>query len=144
MIKDTFTKVKVPCIYYKTNGVEVEHCKDCSFFNGYKKDVFEQITGVDCLRPEIPSINCHVTSFTMGEYEYRSRYYDKEKDGEIYGDDPYNYCQKCCFNKKLENDHEVCLLRTTKMDSDVEMFICYEGEIWEKFPIKEDEGDEKY
>ena len=62
----------------------------------------------------------------------------------IYGDDPYNYCQKCCFNKKLENDHEVCLLRTTKTDSDVEMFICYEGEIWEKFPIKEDEGDEKY
>lgn len=142
MIRNTFTEVKVPCIYYKINGIEVDHCKDCSFFNGYKKDVFEQITGVDCLRPDIPSINCHVTSFTMKGHEYRSRYYDEEKDGKIEGDDPYDFCQKCCFSKKLENGREVCLLRTGT-DSDIERFMCYEGEIWEKFPIKKDDEDDE-
>lgn len=136
MEKNVFVKLKVPCKFYIIDGVDVDHCKDCCFFNGYKKDMFEQIVSVDCIMPEVPPMNCHVTSFEMGGYEYRCHRYDETKDGEIEGDDPYDYCQKCCFNKEMCNGNEVCLLKIG-MDDDNYTFNCHEGDIWEKFPIKE-------
>lgn len=137
MLKKLYTEVKVPCYYYIENGCKIDHCKDCNFYNG---EVVEngEVVGIDCLRGDIPSIKCHVTSFLMGDYEYRSRWYDEDKDGKIEGDDEYDFCQKCCFCKKLINGNEICLLRCGVDDDDKSNFMCYEGEIWEKFKRKED------
>lgn len=131
MIKEVYTEIKVPCYYHLENGSTIEHCKKCSFFNGVVEENGE-IKGVDCLRNEVGSIGAHVTSFTSGEYLYKSRYYDEEIDGEIEGDDPYDYCQKCCFNKILANGNEICFLRCAVPQGETTSFCCYEGEIWTK------------
>ena len=134
-VRKVFTEVRVPCIYYIDHGSDIEHCQKCSFFNGLEKDEEGNVTGVDCLRSEIPSIRCHVTSFTMGDYLYKARYYDEDKDGPL--DEAYDYCSKCCFNKRLQNGSEICLLRSG-VEVNKECFMCYEGEIWEKVKIGEE------
>lgn len=137
-IRKVFTEIKTHCRFYPIDGVNIEHCKDCNFFNGYTKED-DEITGVDCLRSDIGSLNAHVTSFTSRGYLYKSRYYDKNKDGKIEGDDPYDFCQKCCFNKTLENGEDICLLRCSVNEGEISSFTCYEGEIWEKERIEEDD-----
>lgn len=134
-VRKVFTEVRVPCIYYIDHGSDIEHCQKCSFFNGLEKDEEGNVTGVDCLRSEIPSIRCHVTSFTKGDYLYKARYYDEDKDGPL--DEAYDYCSKCCFNKCLQNGSEICLLRSG-VEVNKECFMCYEGEIWEKVKIEEE------
>lgn len=138
MIKNTFTSIRIPCSFYLENGSTLEHCKGCSFFNGEKKDDDGNVVAVDCLKADIPSMHCHVTSFTMGKDTYRSRQYDEKIDGKIEEDeDGYiDYCQKCCFNKKLENGNEICLLRSGIDSEVIDIFCCYEGEIWEKVESK--------
>lgn len=134
-VRKVFTEIRVPCIYYIDHGSDIEHCQKCSFFNGLEKDEEGNVTGVDCLRSEIPSIRCHVTSFTMGDYLYKTRYYDEDKDGPL--DKAYDYCSKCCFNKCIQNGKEICLLRSGVKDN-TECFMCYEGEIWEKVKTEEE------
>lgn len=134
-VRKVYTEVKVPCLYYIDHGSDIEHCQKCSFFNGLEKDQDGNVTGVDCLRSEIPSIHCHVTSFTMGDYLYKARYYDEDKDVPL--DEAYDYCSKCCFNKCLQNGKEVCLLRSG-VNEHTKCFMCYEGEIWEKVKIEEE------
>lgn len=124
MKKRKFIKELVSCKYYP-DGVDVKHCKDCTFFNGMDE------TSIDCLRPEIPSLNCHVIGFTMGNYLYKLRRYDENIDGSL--KEAYEYCEKCCFNKTLKNGNEVCLLRCGTEDAN---FMCCEGEIWEKSKIE--------
>lgn len=135
MIKKTYKEVKVGCKYYLHDGVSIEHCKDCTWFNGFdEKD--GEIVGVDCLTSEIPSLSCcHVTGLKIGNKKYESRDYDKDIDGPIEGDDEYDFCQKCVFNKRLVNGSEICLLRSGFRD-DVEIFSCYEGEIWKEVKDK--------
>lgn len=138
MKKEIFISRRVPCAFHNiTEGITVEHCKKCSFFNGETKDENGEITSIECLKADIPALRCHVTAFTMSGYLYTSRYYDKKIDGPIEGNDPYDYCQKCCFNKTLSNGNEVCLLRCGAGE-DVERFICYEGEIWTKQKLEDD------
>lgn len=134
MIKNTYTSIRIPCIYYMENGSTLEHCKECRFFNGFKENDDGDVTSIDCLKDEIPSIRCHVTSFTMGGATYKARYYDKEIDGELERDEDgcVDYCKKCCFNKRLENGNEICLLRSGVSYDSIDSFCCYEGEIWEK------------
>ena len=133
-IKKVYTKIKVSCIYDIDNGSDIDHCKKCSFFNGLEKDKDNNVTGVDCLRNEIPLIRCHVTSFKMGDYLYKARYYDEDKEDPL--NEAYDYCSKCCFNKRLQNGSEICLLRSGVKEH-IEYFMCYEGEIWEKYKIEE-------
>lgn len=136
MIKKTFIEVKVPCKYY-SEGTTIKHCEDCNFFNGYEKNENDEIIGVDCLRGEIGSLSAHVTEFTSKGYLYKSRYYDSKIDGNL--SKAYDYCEKCCFNKTLKNGNEVCLLRISVPSDEVESFCCYEGEIWTKEEIKDEE-----
>ena len=132
MIKTAYTEVKVPCYYRLENGSTIEHCEKCSFYNGVVKNDNGEITGVDCLRNEIGQIGAHVTAFENGDYVYRSRSYDETIDGKL--SEEYNYCEKCCFNKILVNGEDICLLRCSVSDymDNMNPFICYEGEIWEK------------
>lgn len=140
MLKEIYTEIKVPCYYRLENGSTIEHCKSCGFFNGVVEEDGE-IKGVDCLRNEVGSIGAHVTKFQSGDYEYSSREYDKEIDGEIEGDDPYDYCQKCCFNKILANGNDICLLRCGTSGDESSSFCCYEGEIWVKEKIGGEDED---
>ena len=139
-IRKTYTKIKVPCAYHFGEGQDPEKCKDCNFFNGYEKDEDENITGVDCIREEIGQIRAHVTKFESGQFEYSAREYDKEKDGPL--KTPYNYCEKCCFDKTLSNGSVVCLLRCSVPADEVSNFMCFEGEIWEKKQIYFDDDEE--
>lgn len=123
---------KVPC-YYDLEGRDPERCAHCNFFNGYEKDENDNITGVDCIRSEIGQLQAHVTKFEAGDYEYSVREYNEEKDGPL--SKPYNYCEKCCFDKTLSNGRNVCLLRCSVNSDEVTNFMCYEGEIWEKEKI---------
>lgn len=146
MIKETFKSLRVHCIHGDLiEGVTLDKCHKCNFFNGEVADNKGNITAIDCLRADIPSFRCHVTAFTMaesdGEWLYSARYYNKETDGQIEGEDPYDFCQKCCFSKKLANGHVVCLLRCGTR-SDVDRFMCYEGEIWERKKIEDYSDDE--
>lgn len=147
MKKEVYTEKKVHCYYNIEHGSTLKHCKDCSFFNGFIKEdesktdklknyTKNNIVAVDCLRGDIGNIRAHVTSFKMGDYLYKSRYYDENIDGKIEGDDPYDFCQKCCFNKKLINGQEICTLRCG-IDDESSNFMCYEGEIWEKEKFKD-------
>lgn len=129
-VKKTYQETRVSCYYYLESGVNIDHCKDCSFFNGYETSD-DLITGVDCLRKDIGQINAHVTAFEDSDYLYTSHEYDEDKDGPL--SEEYNYCEKCCFNKLLANGKEICTLRCGIKDEDeVTNFTCYEGEIWEK------------
>ena len=130
MVKKIFTQVKVPCVYY-LQGSDVEHCRDCSFFNGTVEEN-GKLTGVDCLRGEVGSMNAHVTEFTSNGWIYHVEEYDSRIHGKIEGDDPYDFCQKCCFNKILANGNDICLLRCATSDEESSSFMCYEGEIWKK------------
>ncbi len=136
MKKETFTSLRVPCAYHDLKeGTTIDRCKNCRFFNGEETNENGEITTIDCLRGDIPALRCHVTAFTMGDYLYTARDYDKKIDGPIDGDDPYDYCQKCCFAKTLSNGNGICLLRCGAGD-DIERFMCYEGEIWTKQKIE--------
>ena len=139
MIKKTYTEVKVPCYYRLENGATIKYCEECNFFNGVEKNKNNEIIGVDCLRSEIGSISAHVTSFTSNGYLYKSRYYDPELDGKL--STAYDYCEKCCFNKTLINGNDVCLLRVGSPEGDKESFCCYEGEIWAKEKMDDDEEE---
>lgn len=133
-IKKIYTEVKVPCYYRIENGSTIKHCEECTFFNGVEKDINGEIVGVDCLRSDIGQISAHVTSFTSNGYLYKSRKYDETIDGELTED--YDFCEKCCFNKKLKNGNETCLLRCGIDNDEKSNFICYEDEIWTKEKMK--------
>lgn len=107
-------------------------CKECGFFGGIEEDK------VICHRAGLPLLtNIHVTQFTHGDDLYTARHYDKDIDGEIEGSDPYDYCQKCDMLKVMPNGEHYCLLRQSA--TPIDSFICYEGEIWKKTKIKEEE-----
>lgn len=137
MNKDTYLVRRVSCIYRLEDGRDPETCEDCNFFNGFTKDESGEIISVDCLRNEIGQVRGHVTRFETLEYEYTSRMYDEEKDGPL--SEAYGYCEKCCFNKTLSNGNDVCLLRCGVPSNDATNFICYEGEIWEKKELTEED-----
>ena len=132
-VKEIKLLKRVQCPFYIENGCTVEHCEKCTFNNGIIKNDDDEVIKVECLYSELPQFGCHVTEFTMNGMKYRVRYYDEEIDGPITGDDPYDFCQKCCFNKLLENGNYTCLLRTGVGD-DIEKFTCYDGEIWIETP----------
>lgn len=139
-LKEAWTEVRIPCYFHMMDGSTLEHCKKCSFYNGTVEENGE-LKGVDCLRTEIGSIRAHVTRFEKGDYVYESRYYDKEIDGPIEGDDPYDFCQKCCFLTELKNGNNICLLRCSTGDDMDEKtaFMCYEGEIWTKRKVENED-----
>jgi hypothetical protein len=134
MKKEVFYKSYVSCKYYPVNGVEPSHCEGCSFFDGVtKRDEDGKVVEINCLRDNIPSISGHYRTTEMvdcTDHVYRVRRYDPDIDGELKGD-PYDYCQKCCFNHKLSNGKECCLLRV--QDDELSNFLfCFDGEIWTK------------
>ena len=53
-------------------------------------------------------------------------------------DIPQDENGNCCLNKQLQNRSEICLLRSG-INEHTECFLCYEGEIWEKYKIEKDE-----
>ena len=134
-IKKVITKVKVPCIFY-TEGSDIGHCKECSFFNGTQTNKQGKITAVDCLRSEIPGITAHITEFIMNDpvnnayITYRLKTYDESVDGPL--SDNKTECDICSFNKTLVNDRNVCLLRCGVSDDMIDPFMCHDGEYWEK------------
>lgn len=110
----------------------LSECNECGFFGGIEDGK------VVCYRAGLPLLtNIHVTQFTHGEDLYTARYYDKEIDGEIEGNDPYDFCQKCDMRKVMPNGESYCLLRQSA--EPIDPFICYEGEIWKKTKIKKEE-----
>lgn len=140
MVRKFYIEKKIPCYFRFETGSTLEHCKNCNFFNGIVKDGDEEI-GIDCLRGEIGALGAHVTQFEKGDYVYKSRKYDEEIDGEL--SEPYEYCEKCCFDKTLKNGHNICLLRCSDTGDDPHPFICYEGEIWIKEKIEDDENSKE-
>ena len=135
MIKKAKNIITIPCSM-RMEGSTLDHCEKCSFFNGVEKKG-NKIIGVDCLKGEIGQLNAHVLSFTMGGYLYKARYYDEDIDGPL--SEEYEYCEKCCFNKTLKNGHEVCLLRCAVDNDEITNFMCYEGEIWTKEKIEDED-----
>lgn len=109
----------------------LSQCDKCGFFGGMEEDK------VICHRAGLPLLtNIHVTQFTHGENLYTARHYDKEIDGEIEGNDPYDFCQKCDMCKTIPNGETFCLLRQSA--EPIDPFICYEGEIWKITNINQD------
>lgn len=117
-----------------TRMTSVEKCEKCSFCGGNENG---EIT---CYRAGLATLNhIHVTEFTHGQKTYRARYYDKDIDGEIEGDDPYDYCQKCDMKLELPNGEWYCLMRQCL--EPIDPFICYEGEIWKLIEDKSENAE---
>lgn len=141
-IKKIFTIKRVQCPRHIMEGMPLESCKECNFFNGWETDENDNITGADCIYAEIGTFHANVTKFEHGDYEYFSREYDESKDGPL--SKPYHYCEKCCFSKTLSNGNNYCLLRQSVPSDEITCFNCYEGEIWDKKQIYFDEDEENY
>lgn len=121
--------VDVKQIHYcpRSVNMSLDECKKCVYFDGIDNDT------VKCLKCKLIDFNSiTVTSFTAGNKDYKYREYDEKIDGEITGDDPYDYCQKCDMYYVLPNGRQCCALRS---DVPIEVnnpFICENRKIWKE------------
>lgn len=108
-------------------NISLEQCKHCEFYDGMNGDC------VNCLNDGLYNLSSvSVTRFTVGDTDYYLRKYDKDVDGEIDGDDPYDYCQKCEMLKRLPNGNSFCAIRSSVPKEAIYPFICGEEMIWKK------------
>ena len=101
------------------------------FFDGFDNDT------VKCIKPNfIEFRSMIVTEFTIGDKKYKYRTYDEDIDGEITGNNPYDYCQKCDILKILPNGKQCCTLRYGVPIEARYPFICEDRNIWKEVDKK--------
>lgn len=114
----------------------VEDCKKCVFYMSTNDGEIEC-----AYNRQIMLTDVHVTQFHTGDYEYNIKQLDRktyeEHKTEI-DKDGGDCCCLCCFNQKLNDDNEYCLLRCGVTDEEVSSFICYEDEYWVENKIGEE------
>ena len=122
--------VDVKQISYCPKGrynVPLDDCEKCVYFGGFDEDT------VKCSKPNLIDFNSMiVTRFTSNDKEFERREYDKNIDGEIIGDDPYDFCQKCDMFKLLPNGKRYCALRNNVPIDALYPFICEHRNIWKE------------
>lgn len=111
----------------KKANMLLDDCKKCVYFDGIDNDT------VKCLKCKFIGFHSMiVTGFTVGDKEYKYREYDEKIDGEITGDDPYDYCQKCDMYIVLPNGQCCCGVRNDVPLEAMHPFICEDRKIWKE------------
>lgn len=126
----------VSCHRSRDGRRTLEDCKLCKYYGGALDDG----KAVDCLWNELPVFaNFEIKELIKKDYVYRKRLYDPNIDGKIEGPCKTDYCQKCVFDHTMRNGERVCLLRQIGSDVFKSTTCCYNGEIWYKEKLEENE-----
>lgn len=123
----------------KGGAKRIGDCYRCIFFEKGKDE-----STIKCHKAGLPTLTgIHIKQFEHKGYLYTARNYDKNIDGKLESDDPYDVCEKCDMRQFLPNGVDYCLLRNSADFENIDMFMCYEGEIWKKTKIEEENTEER-
>jgi hypothetical protein len=113
--------------------MRISKCSDCVFFNGLGDYEIKCLYDANILLRRM-----HITEFICNDYIYRAKRVSELPEEVVskVTDEDNGYCSLCCFNTKLSNGVDICLLRQSASSDEIDNFCCYDDEIWTQEKIE--------